>query len=153
MGLAKLGLRNELRLWNWWWVGQQFSDLEIHDFALMVRSEHVSSHCFHYGNIEVFLMKVLWFMLVKKVKIPLWFANPIFKLKNSKVLFQKTIVVSSVLFLTIFHQSSSWNVQLLLISRKRSWNFLIKIYHKHPMTMCKHPHGRTNYRRNNQLKF
>jgi hypothetical protein len=29
-------------------------EFPIHDFALMVSSKHVSSHCFHYGDIEVF---------------------------------------------------------------------------------------------------
>ncbi len=28
--------------------------MHIHDFALMVSSEHVSSHCFLYGDIETF---------------------------------------------------------------------------------------------------
>jgi len=45
--------------------------MHIHDFALMVSSEHVSSHCFFYGDIETFFMKVLRFMLIKKVKIRL----------------------------------------------------------------------------------
>ncbi len=32
--LTKMGLRNELRLWNWWQLRQQSSDLDIHDLTI-----------------------------------------------------------------------------------------------------------------------
>jgi hypothetical protein len=48
----------------------------IHDFALMVSREHVSSHCFHYGDIEAFFYEIFVIYASLKSKNPFVIYQP-----------------------------------------------------------------------------